>query len=292
MDTLDTIRAFIAVAADGSFTRAAERLDTSPQLISKYMGQLESRLNMRLLNRTTRKVQLTEAGAVYLEQVQNFINQFDDMESQIGNLASQARGNLRISAPVSFANLHMGTLLREFQSAYPDISIDLQLNDRKVDIVDEGYDIALRIGQLQDSSMIAKYIAPIQLCICASGEYLNRFGTPKTLTDLTEHHYLAYSYAEQSYSIFRNAKTSLTCNNGDILVSNAIQGAGIVMQPTFICGDALKQNKLVRILEDHVPKTLGLYAIYAHRKFIPLKVRSFLDFIDGYFGQPPYWDQE
>ncbi|EAT10931.1 LysR family transcriptional regulator [Bermanella marisrubri] len=290
MDTLDTIRAFIAVAAEGSFTKAADRLDTSPQLISKYMGQLESRLNIRLLNRTTRKVQLTEAGAAYLEQAQDLINRFDAMENEIGDLQTLPQGNLRISAPVSFANLHMGALLREFQSLYPDISIDLQLNDRKVDIVEEGYDVALRIGQLQDSSLIAKYIAPIQLRICASKDYLQKNGIPKTEADLKQHTYLSYSYAEQNQSIFKNAKTVITCNNGDILVDHAIAGSGIAMQPTFICGEALKRGDLVSILENYTPKALGLYAMYAHRKFIPLKVRCFLDFIGGYFGEAPYWD--
>ncbi len=291
--------AFELVASEGSFTKAADRLDTSPQLVSKYVGQLEQRLNARLLNRTTRKVSLTEAGSRYFQWVQQVLQDIDEMESQIGDMQEEAQGQLRISAPVSFAIQHMGSLVTEFQQAHPGVSIDLQLNDRKVDIVEEGFDIALRIGHLKSSSLIAKQIAPIRLAMCASPEYLKRHGTPEKPEDLKKHRYLRYSYMENETSFAvnqwlkipgRDSSGDLICNNGDLLVKAAIEGAGIAIQPTFISGQAIAKGQLQRLLPELEPEPMGLYAVYAHRKLLASKVRCFLDFIDGYFGTPRHGD--
>lgn len=299
MDRIDAMRAFELVVSEGSFTKAADRLDTSPQLVSKYVGQLEQRLNARLLNRTTRKVSLTEAGSRYYQWVQQVLQDIDEMESQIGDMQEEAQGQLRISAPVSFAIQHMGSLVTEFQQAHPGVSIDLQLNDRKVDIVEEGFDIALRIGHLKSSSLIAKQIAPIRLAMCASPEYLKRHGTPEKPEDLKKHRYLRYSYMENETSFAvnqwlkisgRDSSGDLICNNGDLLVKAAIEGAGIAIQPTFISGQAIAEGKLQLLLPELEPEPMGLYAVYAHRKLLASKVRCFLDFIEGYFGTPPYWD--
>ena len=159
MDRISAMRAFITVVDEGAFARAAERLDTSPQLISKYVSQLEQHLGVRLLNRTTRKVHLTEAGSRYYQRASQLLDDLDDMESQLGDMQGQAQGLLRISAPVSFATQHLAALLCDFQKAHPAVGIDVQLNDRKVDIVEEGFDVALRIGHLKSSSLIARKIA-------------------------------------------------------------------------------------------------------------------------------------
>ena len=254
---------------------------------------------MRLLNRTTRKTHLTEAGASYHLRAQQVLNDIDDMESQVGDLQTEAQGLLRISAPVSFAIHHMATLLSEFQQAHPSVGIDLQLNDRKVDIVEEGFDIALRIGHLKSSSLIAKWITPVRLVMCASPAYLNQHGTPQQPEDLRMHRYLRYSYMEldasqpvhrwlQSNS--RDGISDMISNNGDVLVEAAIAGAGIALQPTFISGSAIKEGKLQVILPEYEPEPMGLYAVYAHRQLLASKVRSFIDFMEGYFGVPPYWD--
>ncbi|WP_339780493.1 LysR family transcriptional regulator [uncultured Marinobacter sp.] len=299
MDRIDAMRAFITVVSEGSFTRAADRLEMSPQLVSKYVSQLEQHLGVRLLNRTTRKTHLTEAGASYHLRAQQVLNDIDDMESQVGDLQTEAQGLLRISAPVSFAIHHMATLLSEFQQAHPSVGIDLQLNDRKVDIVEEGFDIALRIGHLKSSSLIAKWITPVRLVMCASPAYLNQHGTPQQPEDLRMHRYLRYSYMEldasqpvhrwlQSNS--RDGISDMISNNGDVLVEAAIAGAGIALQPTFISGSAIKEGKLQVILPEYEPEPMGLYAVYAHRQLLASKVRSFIDFMEGYFGVPPYWD--
>ncbi|MBB3190132.1 LysR family transcriptional regulator [Halomonas cerina] len=300
MDRLDAMRAFVTVVSEGSFTRAAERLELSPQLASKYVAQLEQHLGVRLLNRTTRTLHLTEAGTYYQQRAQEVLHDIEDMEHQLGDLQTQARGRLRISAPVSFAIRHLAPLLSEFQRAHPAVGIDLQLNDRKVDIVEEGFDIALRIGHLKSSSLIAKRIAPVRLVMCASPAYLKQHGTPRHPEDLKAHRYLRYSYMEQEAgeSVLRwlpgrgqHQSGEMVSNNGDVLIEAAIAGAGIALQPTFISSAAIKAGKLRVILPEHEPEPMSLYAVYAHRQLLASKVRCFVDFLDGYFGDPPYWDQ-
>lgn len=300
MDRIDTMRAFVAVVTEGSFSKAAITMQLSPQLVSKYVAKLEEELHTRLLNRTTRKVSLTEAGSQYFTHAQQILLSIDEMASQLGGLQQHPKGVLRISAPVSFALKHMAKLITDFQDRYPSVTVDLQLSDRKVDIVEEGFDIALRIGQLQSSSLIAKQIAPIRVVLCASPEYLNTHGTPKQLEDLESHRYLHYSYmnVETKGQIYKYLKTKqfkersvFHSNNGDVLVEAAIAGGGLILQPTFIASEALSTGKLVVVLPEYEPSPLGLYAVYAHRKLLPHKVRCFIDFMTDYYGTPPYWDE-
>ncbi|GGO81696.1 LysR family transcriptional regulator [Marinobacterium nitratireducens] len=299
MDRFDAMRAFVTVVTEGSFTRAAERLEKSPQLISKYVSALEQHLDVRLLNRTTRKVRLTEAGTRYYQRAQTLLDEIDDLESQLGDLHAQVQGQLRISAPVSFAMHHLAAPICAFQRDHPAVDIDLQLNDRKVDIVEEGFDIALRIGHLKSSSLVAKRIAPVRLVMCASPDYLARHGTPVRPEQLKQHRYLRYSFVENDGSLAmhrwlqdgeRDTAADLVSNNGDLLVRAAIEGAGIAIQPTFISGTAIANGQLRVIMQEYEPEPMGLYAVYAHRQLLPGKVRTFIDFLDGYFGDPPYWD--
>ena len=300
MDRIDAMRAFVAVVTEGSFSNAANTLQLSPQLVSKYVSKLEEQLNSRLLNRTTRKVSLTEAGSHYFGHAQQILISIDDMESKLGGLQQNPKGVLRISAPVSFALKHMAKLITDFQIHYPLVKVDLQLTDRKVDIVEEGFDVALRIGQLKSSSLIAKKVAPIRVVLCAAPDYLNKHGTPTQPEDIAEHRYLHYSYMNMDgkddiYQLLKSKYlkqgSELRSNNGDVLVDAAIAGAGIVLQPTFIISEALSSGKLVIVLPKLEPEALGLYAVYAHRKLLPHKVRCFIDFMENYYGTPPYWDE-
>ena len=231
--------------------------------------------------------------------MQQILLSIDDMTAQLHGLQQKPKGTLRISAPVSFALKHMAKLTTDFQHRYPDVTIDLQLNDRKVDIVEEGFDIALRIGELKSSSLVAKQIAPIRVVLCASPEYLQKHGTPSTLAELDNHRYLHYSYINMEatgeiyeYLRARYFKQSSTfySNNGDVLVASAVAGAGFVLQPTFIASEALSTGTLVPILPQYEPKPIHLYAVYAHKKLLPHKVRCFIDFLSDYYGSPPYWD--
>lgn len=300
MDRIEAIRAFISVVNEGSFARAAERLQTSPQLVSKYVGQLEQHLGIRLLNRTTRRVSLTEAGQQYHLRASQLLEELDHLDSQVGDLQERVQGTLSISAPVSFASRHLGKLLHDIRQQHPALGINLQLNDRKVAIVEEGFDVALRIGRLQSSSLIARYLAPVRLVLCAAPSYLQAHGTPQTPADLQQHQYLRYSYQEHSgtdalQDALLHAQpasaATLISNNGDVLLQAAIAGAGLLLQPTFITGEAIQAGQLQVLLPEYEPEPLGLYAVYAHRRLLPAKVRRFIEFIDGYFGTPPYWDR-
>ncbi|PWI33311.1 LysR family transcriptional regulator [Vibrio albus] len=299
MDKLDTMRTFLAVVREGSFSRAAEKLAISPQLASKYVSALEDSLHTRLLNRTTRKVSPTEAGHLYCQRCEQVLLDIEEMEDALTNLHKKVSGVLTISAPVSFGIRHLSRLLVDFQKKFPDVEVDLKLTDVKVDIVEEGVDIALRIGKLNNSTLIAKKIAPINIVIMASPDYLQEHGTPETPQDLPSHHYLKYSYSDSAVVFSRFGKRAqelhfkprLTANNGDILVDAAISGGGIAIQPTFIAGEALSEGRLVRILHDYEPHPMGLYMVYANRKYLPSKIRSFIDFASDYYGPEPYWDQ-
>ncbi len=300
MDRLDTMKAFVTVAELGSFTKAAEKLETSNQLVSKYVSQLEEQLGVRLFNRTTRRVHLTQEGEQCLQHAMHILESVHDMESHFGELQNTAKGLLQISAPVSFSILHLAPLIRDFKKQYPEVGVNLELSDRKVDAVEEGFDVALRIGRLKNSSLIAKKIAPVRLALCAAPSYIEKYGNPTHPAELNSSHFLRYSYMDYSASehplmkVLRansqNNQTGLVANNGEILVAAAIAGEGYILQPTFIVGEALKQGKLKTILNDFELETMGLYAVYPHRKLLAPKLRAFIDFISAYFGDPPYWD--
>ncbi|MCE0495975.1 LysR family transcriptional regulator [Vibrio salinus] len=299
MDKLDTMRAFTVVVQENSFSKAAAKLDISPQLVSKYVSNLEDSLQTRLLNRTTRRINVTEAGQAYYERCLQILVDIDEMENSLANLHQNVSGRLSVSAPMSFGITHLPRLLTAFHKEYPDVSVDINLTDKKIDLVEEGVDVALRIGRLTDSSLIAKKITTINLCICAAPDYLARYGEPKTPEELIQHRYLRYTYAdisallsglEQGKGVL-NQKGYLSSNNGDILVNAAIEGEGIAIQPTFIAGNAIEKGQLVRILKEFEPQPLGLYAVYVNRKFLAGKVRSFIDFVDGFYQDIPYWDE-
>lgn len=300
MDRLALLKTFCVVVSEGSFTRAAERLDTSNQLVSKYIAELEKQLDVRLFNRTTRKIHLTEAGQQCLEHAKHILESVEDMEGQLGLLNTSAKGVLRISAPVSFSTLHLSACLGAFQQQHPDVTIDLQLNDRKVDVIEEGFDVAIRAGQLSSSSFIAKRIAIIKLVLCASPSYIAQYGMPKHPSDLNPEHYLEYAYInydDESSELIQVLKANsqrykpkLTVNNGEVLTDVAKMGQGYVLQPAFIAGQALKRGELVSILEDYMPRSIGLYAVYPHRKLVSNKLRVFVDFLSDYFATNASWE--
>ncbi len=298
MDRLQTMRAFVSVVKQGSFAKAAEYLSLSPQLVSKYVSHLEDNLQSRLLNRTTRKLSLTEAGRFYFERCTQLLIDLEEMDNALAHEQGQPSGKLRITAPMSFGMHHLPKLVVDYQQRYPQVDIDLQLSDKKIDIVEDGYDIALRIGKLQSSSLIAKKITDIRIVVCAAPKYLQQYSIPKNSQQLMDHRYLSYSYAD-SASLFakfeqvlgyNKLNSTLISNNGDLLVNAAIHGGGIAIQPSFIAGKAISQGELQEILPDYAPDPLGLYVVYAHRKFLSSKVRSFVDFISEYYGECPYWD--
>ncbi len=299
MDTIDGMRTLVAVVSEGSFSRAAERLSMSPQLVSKYVAQLESRLGARLINRSTRRLSVTEVGQAYYERCGDVLADIDEMENAVGDATAAARGKLRINAPMTFGTMHLSRAIAEYQCEQPQVSVDLTLDDRVVDIVSEGYDIAIRIGRLRESSLVARKLAPVRLVVCGAPDYLAERGVPKTPRDLEDHECLRYTLSsdsgqwefregEETHAVKVNG--AFLANNGDAIRLAALAGRGLALQPTFIVGDDIRAGRLQLLLQDYDVEPMGVYAVYAHRKYLSGKVRTFVDFLGGYFGSPPYWE--
>lgn len=299
MDRLDDMMAFIKVVDTRSFTGAADRLGLSKSVVSRRIAELENRLGARLLNRTTRKLSLTEVGQAFYERCSRILADLEEAERAAADLHAAPRGRLRVNAPVSFGLLHLAPAVAAFLERYPEIDIDIDLNDRYVDLVEEGYDVAVRIGRLRDSSLIAKRLAPSRAVVCASPGYLDRYGTPVAPEDLTRHNCLIYTNvptAEQwvfrvdgesrSVRVTGNLRTS----NGDMLRAAALAGVGIVVLPTFLCGDALSEGSLRCLLPDHFALGSSIFAVYPQNRHLSPKVRAVVDFLATRFGPNPYWD--
>jgi len=300
MDTLDGMRTFVAVVTEGSFSKAAEKLDRSPQLVSKYIAQLESRLGVRLLNRSTRRLSITEPGRAYFDRCRLIVADVDDLEMAVGDLSAAVRGMLKINAPMSFGMHHLTPAIAEFQDQHADLGVELVLDDRVVDVVSEGFDLAIRITELDESSLVARRLAPVKLVVCGSPAYLEQRGRPVKPSNLADHDCLGYTYWSgrndwrfESADGIESVPVSgrFSANNGDALRTAALAGHGLVMQPTFIVGDDLRAGRLVQVLPEYSIGALNVYAIYAHRQFLSNKVRAFVDFLGAYFGETPYWDR-
>ncbi|RXZ44376.1 LysR family transcriptional regulator [Crenobacter cavernae] len=300
MDVLNAMRVFQAVAELGSFAAASERLNLSKGLASKTVGALEDRLGVRLLNRTTRRLSLTEAGAGYLARVASIVDAVDEAEAAAGRENLEPSGTLRVAAPVSFGLRHLSGPFAEFRRAHPKVALDVQLNDRRVDLVEEGFDVALRISRaLPESSLVARALAPIRVALCASPEYLAARGVPQTLAELALHDCLRYSLSGAPDSWVFGAAGEIkvpvgggvTANNGDVLVDAARRGLGLIYQPTFLVGEDLAAGRLVPLLQDVPTPTYRLYALYPHRRYLPSKVRLLIEHLAAEFGDAPYWDR-
>ena len=285
MDKFQQIRTFLAVAEQGSFVAAANTLGLSPQLVSKYVAALEADLGSRLLNRTTRRVNMTEAGAQYFAEASELVEALERLESHITLTQQSVRGVLRVSAPVSLGSRFLGEAVQCFQQEHPEVSVDIQLNDRKVDIVEEGFDIALRIARLKDSSLVARKLSEVPISYCAAPSYLKVRGTPRLKAELQEHRLLRYSYLDGQPQ--GGSEVWLGSNSGDFLVDAARAGAGIVSVPKFMVRHRLELGQLEEVLCEAPREVLGLYAVYPHRALLPLKVRSFSDHLAQHFNRNP-----
>ncbi len=299
MDRLDDMLAFIKVVDTKSFTAAADRLNLSKSVVSRRIGELENRLGARLLNRTTRKLSLTEVGQAYYERCARILADLEEAEQAVADLHAAPRGRLRVNAPVSFGVRHLAPAVAEFINRYPSIEVEMDLNDRFVDLVEEGYDLAIRIGRLRDSSLIARRLAPARAVTCASPAYLEQYGTPQVPEDLSNHRCLIYTnlptpdvWQFKVNGEIRSVRVSgpLRGNNGDLLREAALSGAGIVLSPTFLCGEALSSGALRPFLTDCMIAEASVNAVYPQNRHLSPKVRVFVDFLLQRFGPRPYWD--
>jgi DNA-binding transcriptional LysR family regulator len=300
MDRLDSMEAFVRVAESKSFSEAARRLNLSKSVISRQVSGLETDLGARLFHRTTRSLTLTEVGAAYLERCQRILADIEEANLSVSNLQAAPRGKLKVSAPVPFTTQHLAAALPDFLARYPEVEVDLSLNDRFVNLVEEGYDLAIRVGKLNDSSLIAKLLAPARIAMVGSTAYFAERGIPQTPDDLSKHCCLLYSNlsAADEWSFISpegkrwsvEVKGRLRVNNGDVLRLAALAGLGLTLLPTFIVGADLQAGTLVQVLEDFVPQEAGIYAVYPHARHLSPKVRAFVDFLAERFGPKPYWD--
>ena len=287
-ELLDGIAVFVAVIKAGSFTAAADTLGRSTSYISKEITRLENRLGSRLLNRTTRTISLTDAGRAYFERCDQIVIDAENAERSINQLQDTPRGLLRVNAPSSFSQKKLMHLLPAFLNVYPEIQLEVEFNDRIIDVVAEAYDVVIRVGQHKDSSLVARLISESRSVTVASPGYIKQHGEPKLASELTQHHCIAYSLlpAPTNWEFKKEDKIShvsikprILCNTAELEVSMAKQGIGITRLPLFCCEDEIKTGELVSIMQDYDPIELGIYAVYPHRQYLTPKVRVFVDFL-------------
>lgn len=301
MQTLTDIAIFVKVVELSSFTAAAEALDMSQPVVSKAVTRLEEKLGARLLNRTTRRLSLTEAGSELYGRTVRALAEIEDAELEVARFQTEPRGTLRVAAPMSFSILQLGPAIHGFLERFPGVHVELHLDDRQVDLVEEGFDIAVRIGRLQDSNLIARKIAPCRQVICASPAYLAKHGEPQRPEDLLEHQCILYSLTStprewrlkcpEGETQAVPVGGALQSNNGLVNRAAALAGAGIVLLPTFYLGEQLRRGELKPILCQFKPQELALYAVYPERRNLSPKVRAFVDFLVATFGAEPPWEQ-
>jgi DNA-binding transcriptional LysR family regulator len=299
MDKLVSMRVFTQVVETGSFVKAAGLLGISRAMATKHVMELENVLGARLLNRTTRRLSLTEAGTAYFQSCAQILAEIEDAEQVVSGLSAEPRGTLRINAPMSFGILHLAPAVVDFSKLYPDVHIDLTLNDRFVDLIEEGFDIAIRIAQREESSLITRKLTVARIVVCGSPDYLAEHGAPQTPAALLDHRCLSYAYwASQKEWRFQGPDgphvvriaSHFQANNGDVIRLAVLRGLGLALLPTFIAGDDLKAGRLRIVLPEYQPPELAIHAVYPHRRHLSAKVRNFIDFLADRFAQPPYWD--
>jgi len=302
MDRFENLETFIAVVETGSFTAAADRLGVAKSAVSRRVSALEERLGAQLLTRTTRRLSQTDAGRAFYDRSVRILADLDEAESTVAETHGELRGRLRIALPLSFGVRHMCAPIAEFSAAHPGVTFELDLNDRRVDLVEEGADLAIRIGHLGDSSLIARRLFESRLIVCASPDYLERHGVPETPDALTEHDCLIYSnVADPDRWSYRDGagqerrvdvNAAMRVSSGDFIVESAVRGLGIAMQPAFIAGDAIRRGELVPVLTDLSWPTTPAWALYPPARHLSSRVRAFIDFIAERFSGIPYWDED
>jgi len=288
MDTLDGLKTVIAVVETSSFTAASDRLGISKALVSKYVGEVENTLGIRLFNRTTRRLALTDAGRRYYQHSVTLLEQYNSLVDNVTGEQTKPRGLLRVSAPVTFGEMQLAPLLPKFLALYPDLKIELVLTNSAIDMLEEGIDVRLRIGGVDDSNMIARHLKTFPLVLSASPAYIEKNGLPKTPQQVAEHRCIIDSnfrigkqwpiISPQGIADTIDVQSSIAANSPQAVREVAIADGGIAMSPSFIVADAIKDGRLLTILPGYTTLEFGLFAIYPHRKYVAKKVRCFIDF--------------
>jgi DNA-binding transcriptional LysR family regulator len=301
MDRFEELRTFVAVVESGGITAAADRLGIAKSAISRRLADLEERLAVQLFRRTTRRMSLTDTGRGFYERGLRILADLDEAEQAVSEQHATLRGRLRVAVPLSFGLLHLGPAVDDFLRLHPDLAFDLDLNDRQVDLLAEGFDLAVRIADLGDSTLIARRLAPIRHVACASPAYLEARGRPRHPAELADHPCLVYAnapspgvweYTDRDGRPGRvTVRARVQANNGDCLRQAAEAGQGIVMGPNFILHHAIERGTLVPVLTDVGWPLFNAYAVYPGTRHLSRRVRAFVDFLAERFSGVPYWDR-
>lgn len=294
MDLFSSMRMYVAVVDGGSFASAADKLDISRAMVSKQIQKLEEHLGTRLLNRTTRRLSLTETGREFYERSTQIMNDVEEAEQVAGQMNRTPQGVLRVSIPLSYGQHRLATIIGDYTQAYPKVQLDISLSDRKVDLIEDGFDLAVRIGVMPQSDLIARKIGGVRSIVCASPTYIARHGAPHTPAELSSHACLGYTltgsgadwrFETPDGPLVVPISGPIRADNGDIIRLAALSGAGILFQPHFIVGDDLAAGRLVQLLPEWQSAELGVYAVYPSRKHLSAKVRTFVDFLAAALDQ-------
>jgi DNA-binding transcriptional LysR family regulator len=292
---------FVRVVESGSFTAAAERLEISKSVVSKYVTRLEDHLGARLLNRTTRRLSLTEVGRVFYDRSRKGLADIEEAQQEVSRLQGEPRGTLRINVPMSFGILHVAPALPEFQRQYPELTVDMNLDDRKIDVIEEGFDVSVRISELPDSSLVARRIAPCRHAVVASPSYLGKHGTPRTPDDLRDHNVITYRYQDSANKWHFRMKDSESTSvdvSGTSMMNNSLaireavlEGIGVTRAPTFVVGKDIQEGRLVKLLAGYEILQVAIFLVYPQRRHLSPKIRAFVEFMAARISETPYWDR-
>ncbi|MCK9531028.1 MAG: LysR family transcriptional regulator [Gammaproteobacteria bacterium] len=301
MDRFEALNVFAAVVDAGSFSAAAGRLNLAKSVVSRRVAELEAHLGVQLLHRTTRRLALTDAGHELHRRAVAILAELGEAEQAVSAGRAALHGRVRLAAPLSFGLLHLNPALTAFAERHPGVMLDVDLNDREVNMLEEGFELAVRIGHLEDSSLVARPLAPIRTLLCASPGYLARHGTPREPRDLAHHQGLVYANVPeaqqwrftdaQGRTVSVRLPVRMRANNGDMLLEGAAAGLGIVATPTFIAYRAILEGRLVPLLPQYRLPAIHAYAVYPSRRFLPERVRALVAFLAERFGERPYWDE-
>lgn len=302
MDRFALLQNFVRVVDAGSISAAADRWETAKSAVSRRLSELEQSLGVQLLHRTTRRLALTDSGRSFYERAQQILADLDEAEAAVAAAQCELRGRVRVAAPMTFGLLHLAPAIHEFAARHPEVSFDLDFNDRQIDLLQEGVDVAIRIARLEDSSLIARRLAPVNVLLCASPGYLRQHGTPRAPEDLARHRCLLYSNlpdpgrwwyrADDGSEVAVSVPEAMRSNNGEQLCGAAAAGLGIVNTPTFITHRALAQGNLVPVLSDYRWRGNDAYVIYPPTRHLSRRVRALVDFLVQRFAGRPYWERD
>lgn len=300
MGQLEEMKNFVRVVEAGSISKAAEQLNIAKSGVSRRLSDLESRLGVLLLNRTTRRSSLTEAGQLFFERSRSLIEDVAELNASAAEQHALLQGQIRLAVPLSFGLEHLSPALDEFSRLHPQLYLNIDFSDHQIDLIEQGIDLAIRIADLQDSDLQARRLCPIRIQFCASPDYLQAFGTPESPQDLQNHKLLWFDGVHGSslrlsgpdgklYAI--QSKPSMLANNGDFLRNMAVAGHGIVMLPSFIVWQQVATGELLQVMHEYYPQQRSAYAVYPRNRYLSRRVRLLIDFLAERFGENPYWDQ-